>query len=148
MVLRAIRCVADLYGIRKKQARLYLLRCVTHPRQTRNWLDYINQNSLLLKHNNVRLDLASKIHRPFLRPSFKIDDRRPILPDHLNIMATIFCPLLIRKIFNEENIEIAQIRGKTTSYRITMFRDKKLGKEGELSIALQSGETGAYLATA
>jgi uncharacterized protein VirK/YbjX len=29
-----------------------------------------------------------------------------------------------------------------------MFRDKKFGKEGELSIALQSGETGAYLATA
>src|SRR5690348_13515281 len=121
MASRAITYTADLYSVRKKQAFLYLLRSMLYPRQTRKWLDYINQNDLFLENDENRLDLATKIYRPFMRPFYTIDDRILLLTNHINIVKMRFPQDFMRKILNKDVIELAIIRGKESSYRITIF---------------------------
>lgn len=123
-----------------KQAILYLLRACFFYKETKQWLSYINRNPLLAGHKNTSIELAAKIYRPFLRTSYSVAERISLLTSHIELMAKHFPVALASAIWEGKKTELIRLEGKKEGlpYILTIYRDCKFDKEGELTIALQA----------
>lgn len=140
-ISRIFRYTTQIYNHKsKKQAALYLVRSSFFFKQTKLWLDYISLNHLLVENDDTHLELAAKIYRPFLRTSYSLAERISLLKNHFDITTQYFPPSLVSAILGKQEVELFRLEGKKENlpYILTISRNMKFDKEGELTIALRA----------
>lgn len=81
--------------------------------------------------------LVSKIHRPYLCNSFKINKKVDSIIDHYKYIDNYFNIDIIEKLYFKKKIELAEIEGKNESkFKLILSLYPNFDKEGEMNISL------------
>ena len=125
----------------------YLARTVASPQATGRWLAYIEDGPARQAPLATRLDLAQKIHRPLGRRDLGLTDRIALLQAHYDGLADRLSAPAIARLAGGRAIGLATLAGRSgRSYHLTVGRDCRFGKEGELTLALRTDNPAISLA--
>jgi uncharacterized protein VirK/YbjX len=148
-LLPLIYAAAMLAGGGIRRAVRFLGRGATCPRATVDWLAYVDAGPLRAAPLAARLDLAQKIYRPFARRDVDLAGRIARLRAHYDALALRLSVSAIARLASGRPLVLAMLPGRSgRRYDITVVRDCRFGKEGEISVALKARGPDIVLATA
>ncbi len=134
-------------GIRR--AIRFLGRAATCPRATIGWLAYVDAGPLRAAPLAARLDLAQKIYRPFARRDVDLAGRIALLRAHYDGLAMRLSVAAIARLASGQSLVVGTLAGRSgRRYDVTMTRDCRFGKEGEITLALRARAPDIVLAAA
>ncbi len=130
-----------------RRAIRYLARTLASPQATGRWLAYVETGPARQAPLATRLDLAQKIHRPLGRRDLGLTDRIALLQTHYDGLADRLSAPAIARLAAGRPIILATLAGRSgRSYHLTVGRDCRFGKEGELTLAFRADSPAISLA--
>jgi uncharacterized protein VirK/YbjX len=116
---------------------------------TSRWLAFIDTTPLAQAPDAVKKVLAEKIHRPFARAHYRVDDRVALLMHHYRQLMRKIPSQGLAKIVSGSRIELVRLggRGDDARYTVWLGRKKNFAAQGELSISFDDDRLGRPLAT-
>ncbi len=136
-----------LMGGGVRRAVRYLARALVSPRATGRWLAYVETGPVRQAPLAARLDLAQKIYRPLCRRDLGLTRRIDLLQAHYDSLADRLSASAIARLAAGRPIVLATLSGRSgRRYHLTVARDCRFGKEGELTLGLRACDPDMALA--
>lgn len=106
---------------------------------TSKWLHFIESSSVLSQTSDrVRSVLADKIHRPFARCAFTVEQRVDFLIGHYQLAEKLFPPNALLSLVQDDRLMLAKIKGaaEDETYVLTLGRQMISQHQGELTFLM------------
>lgn len=128
------------------RAASFLVRSLVHRRLAHHWLDVLEGAFADAAPRDLRVHLAQKFARPYVRPWFSTSERIAVLTDHYDHLVTTFSRAALDRFLRHPGMPIATLTGKS-GQRYTLILGLARSKEGEVSLTFNDADTGTTFAT-
>jgi uncharacterized protein VirK/YbjX len=138
-ILRVWRYASTIGRGHPRRGVQFLARAGLHWSATTRWLAFLDGSPLASAPPFLRADLAQRVQRRFSRGRLTPAERARLLIDHYGLMADRLRPELLRAFLCAPGIELAHVAGRQGEvFRLTLSRDNRYAKEGELTFGFSA----------
>lgn len=122
-----------------KQIKL-LFRSIYWLKTSKTWFETIANSNLLSKILVNQPGLIEKIHKPYLRLDYPIQQRLMAITEHYQLINQCFNQTTLKKIIFESGICLANIATEQSNFQLALAAVGDDCKEGELEIRLLNAD--------